>query len=365
MHPPLPLISATGTPRKCGITYGSVAAHAIAANTANYLARFAAVGIDVEQARGYGALFRDAAHRHAPRVAEMLDGVAEGARVDVDEIYALNGRTELMYSANPGAEPSECTAIAVLGQRTASGHTLLAQNWDWHPDQRPYALLLDTTDELGRRVLALTEAGMLAKAGLNDAGLGVCVNMLGSEHDRRDGGVPYHVLLRAALDAPHLGAALRAVCAVPRGASINLLMGQAFAEDTPGEAIDVEVAPGDVGFVHPSDGVITHANHFESALSAVDTLKYIGSSSFFRSARARRLLGDGLIGEDRIKAVLRDHGGFPQSICRHDEPDAAAADRTESLFALVLDLDERRMSIAHGPTCAGVEYRHIRMGESV
>jgi isopenicillin-N N-acyltransferase-like protein len=283
--------------------------------------------------------------------------------VDVDEIYALNGRTELIYSANPDAGPSECTAIAVLGERSATGHTLLAQNWDWHPDQRPYALLLDTTDERGRRVLALTEAGMLAKAGLNDAGLGVCVNMLGTVRDRRDGGAPYHVLLRAALDAPHLGAAIKAVCATPRGASINLLMGQAFtAEPTaPGEAIDLEVAPGDVGFVHPVDGVITHANHFESALAADDTLKYIGGSSFFRAARARRLLGDGLIDEDRIKAVLRDHGGFPQSICRHDEADVADIDRTESLFSLVLDLDERRMSIAAGPPCGGTEYYRIAL----
>src|SRR4051812_22664809 len=138
MVTPLPLISAIGTPRKCGTTYGSVAAGVIAANTANYMNRFAAVGIDAERVRDYGALFRAASHRHAPRVAEMLDGVAEGARVNVDEIYALNGRTELIYSANPDAGPSECTAIAVLGERSATGHTLLAQNWDWHPDQRPY-----------------------------------------------------------------------------------------------------------------------------------------------------------------------------------------------------------------------------------
>ncbi|GAA3449013.1 C45 family autoproteolytic acyltransferase/hydolase [Dactylosporangium matsuzakiense] len=368
MQLPLPLITTSGTPRKCGNTYGSLAASAIAANTANYMARFADAGIGAERVREYGALFRAASHRYAPRVAEMLDGVAEGARIDVDEIYALNGRTELIYSVDPGAtptrEPAECTAIAVLGERSATGHTLLAQNWDWHPDQRPYALLLDTTDDQGRRVLALTEAGMLAKAGLNNAGLGVGVNMLGTVRDRRDGGVPYHVLLRAALEAPHLGGAIKAVCATPRGASINLLMAQAYPDGTPGEAIDVEVGPDGVGFLHPVEGVITHANHFESSLAAGDTLQYIGGSSFFRAARARRLLGSGRIEEDRIKGVLRDHGGLPQSICRHDEPDAADADRTESLFSLVLDLDELRMSITDGPPCRAVEYHHIRLGES-
>jgi isopenicillin-N N-acyltransferase-like protein len=92
-------------------------------------------------------------------------------------------------------------------------------------------------------------------------------------------------------------------------------------------------------------------------------LKYIGGSSFFRAARARRLLGDGPIDEERIKAVLRDHGGFPQSICRHDEPDAADIDRTESLFSVVLDLDELRMSVAAGPPCGAVGYHHIRLDE--
>ncbi|WP_432833908.1 C45 family autoproteolytic acyltransferase/hydolase [Dactylosporangium sp. CA-092794] len=362
MDLPLPMISVSGTPRECGIAYGIAAADLIAANTANYMARFStSAGLDAERVHGYGALFRAASHRHAPRVAAMLDGVAEGSGVPVEEIYALNGRTELIYTA----EPHECTAIGVLGERSASGHTLLAQNWDWHPDQRPFALLLATTDELGRQVVALTEAGMLAKAGLNDAGLGVCVNMLGTRLDRPDGGAPYHVLLRAALEARHLAAAIKAVCATPRGASINLLVGQSFPGGTPGEAIDLEVAPGDVGFLHPVDGVLTHTNHFETALSAHDTLKAIGGSSFFRAARARRLLGAGPIGEDRVRAVLRDHGGHPQSICRHDEPGLAQADRSETLCSLVLDLDERRMSIAAGPPCTAGAYHDVWLGKTV
>jgi isopenicillin-N N-acyltransferase-like protein len=361
MNLPLPLVDVSGTPRECGVAYGAAAAELIAANTANYMARFAATaGIDGERARNYGALFRAASHRYAPRVAAMLDGVAEGSGVAADEIFALNGRTELIYSA----EPHECTAIGVLGERSASGHTVLAQNWDWHPDQRPYALLLATRDELGREVLALTEAGMLAKAGLNDAGLGVCVNMLGTDRDRRDGGVPYHVLLRAVLEARHLGAAAKAVCATPRGASINLLVGQAFAGGTPGELIDFEVAPGDVGLLHPVDGVLTHANHFEAAVAAADRLKSIGGSSFFRAARARRLLGAGPIDEARLRAVLGDHGGRPQSICRHDEDDVADEDRTESLYSLVLDLDERRMSIAAGPPCGVAEYHDVWLGKT-
>jgi isopenicillin-N N-acyltransferase-like protein len=363
MDLPLPLVAVEGTPGECGVAYGAAAADLIAANTANYMTRFAtAAGIDGPSARRYGAQFRTMSRQHTPRVADMLDGVAEGSGVPVDEIYALNARTELIYSSAP--EPSECTAIGVLDTRTVSGHTLLAQNWDWHPDQRPYALLLATRDERGSTVLALTEAGMLAKAGFNDAGLGVCVNMLGSDRDTREGGVPYHVLLRAVLEERVLGNAIRTACATPRSASINLLLGQAFGgekDNVPGEVLDIEVAPGEVGFLNPVDGVVTHANHFEAPLPLFDTLKNFGSASFFRSARSRRLLGTGPLDEKQLQAVLTDHGGYPQSICRHDIAAPSETDRTESLFAVLLDLDERRMSIAAGPPCQASTFHDIRL----
>jgi isopenicillin-N N-acyltransferase-like protein len=360
MNLPLPLIEASGAPRDCGVTYGAAARSMIVANTANYLERFATVGLDRPAVRRAGSLFRAAARQHAPRVADMLDGVAEGAGVPVEEIYALNGRTELLY----GNTSSECTSIGVLDSRTSSGHTLLAQNWDWHPAQRPYTLLLATRDERGSTVLTLTEAGMLAKAGLNDAGLGVCVNLLTSDRDGRPGGVPYHVLLRAVLEQRVLGSALRVASATPRSASINLLIGQAFAAGVPGEVIDLEVAPGDVGVLNPVDGLVTHANHFEALPTVHDTFRDFGGSSYFRSARARRLLGSGplaQVSEKELQAVLADHGGHPQSICRHDVDAPTEEERSASLYAVILDLDERRMSIAAGPPCQADTYHEVRL----
>jgi isopenicillin-N N-acyltransferase-like protein len=355
MSLPLPLVEVEGTPSECGVAYGVAARTLIAANTANYLERFAATGLDRPAVRRAGTLFRAASRQHAPRIAQMLDGVAEGAGVPVEEIYALNARTELLYGN------TECTSIGVLDARTASGHTILAQNWDWHPAQRPYTLLLATRDERGSTILTLTEAGMLAKTGFNDAGLGVCVNLLTSDRDGRPGGVPYHVLLRAVLEQRVLGSALRIACSTPRSASINMLLGQAFPAGVPGEIIDVEVAPGDVGVLNPVDGVITHANHFEALPTVHDTLRDFGSASFFRSARARRLLGSLPIADKDVQAVLADHGGYPQSICRHDADALTEEDRSESLYAVVLDLDERRMSIAAGPPCQADTYHEVRL----
>jgi len=55
--------------------------------------------------------------------------------------------------------------------------------------------------------------------------------------------VPYHVVLRAVLEADCLSLALRAVCRMPRSASVNLMLGQAWPKPGGGEVIDVELSP--------------------------------------------------------------------------------------------------------------------------
>src|SRR5690242_21150394 len=109
MDLPLPLVTVSGTPRECGVAYGKAAAQLISENTAAYLTRFSSqLGIDLETARRAGDGFRATTQQRLPRIAEMLDGIAEGAHVAVADIYALNARTELLYGASA---QTECTAI--------------------------------------------------------------------------------------------------------------------------------------------------------------------------------------------------------------------------------------------------------------
>jgi isopenicillin-N N-acyltransferase like protein len=340
---PLPVISVSGPPGERGAAYGAAAKDAISANNASYLRRFALrAGLSQAAVRAEGARYREVTRDWFPRIAAMLDGVADGSGVPAEEIYALNARTELLYGTNPAA--TECTALGIIGP----GATRIGQNWDWHPDQRPYTLLLATTDEHGFAIATLAEAGMLAKTGLNSAGLGVCVNMLGCDRDGRPGGVPYHVLVRAVLEASELAGALEAVCPCPRGASINLVIGQAYDGPGGGEIIDVELVPGDVGFLHPDPaGLLAHANHLETPLPVHDTLKDRGGSSFFRAARARRLLAAG----GSMAEILTDHAGFPHAICRHVDVRDPEDERSETIYSVLLDLDARRIGIATGPPC--------------
>jgi isopenicillin-N N-acyltransferase like protein len=359
-HSPLLVVDVSGDPAQLGSRYGAQAADLIRGNVDLYLKRFAAAGLDRDAVLAAGVGFRQTTIEHFPRLAAMLDATAAAAGVEPELIYSVNARSELLYASptcgSPGgAEAGECTSLGVLDSRSANGSTLLAQNWDWHPDHRPYTLLLITRDERGHRVAALTEAGMLAKAGLNSAGVGVCVNLIGTDRDGRPGGVPYHVLLRSVLEADSLSWATRNVIRAPRSASINLLIGQAY--DGGGELLDLELVPGDVGWLHPVDGVLTHANHIETALPVYDTIKDWGGSSLFRSARARRLLtapGAPISLKD-AREVLSDHHSAPVAICRHADERDSATDRSETIWTVLMDLDARSMELIPGPPCIATE----------
>lgn len=359
----LPLISVAGTPEDMGRAYGERARDRVVANLEVYRRRFHdQAGLDAAARNAAGQAFRAATLAHHPRIAAMLDGVAGGAGVAPAEVYALNARTELLYG-RPAPEQEGCTAIGVLGTGTADGHLLLGQNWDWHPDQRDAMLLLRTTDERGHSVLTLAEAGMLAKTGLNSAGVGHCLTMLATGGDGLTDppGVPYHVLARATLEADSLTWATRAACRSPRNASVNLLLGQAGdpAYGDPaagGELLDLELVPGDVGLLHPDGGMITHANHLEALPGVHDVQRDWGGSSLFRAARARRLLAEavaaGKTTHDDMVAVFRDHASFPHAICRHLDERDTPLERSQTVYSVLLDLDARRFGIADGPPCA-------------
>jgi isopenicillin-N N-acyltransferase-like protein len=355
----LPQVSVSGTPAECGAGYGAATRELTLANLAAYLRRFRdQAGLEAPAVRAAGEAFRVATLTHHPRIAAMLDGLAAGAGVPVPELYALNARTELLYG-HPDPAAEGCTAIGVLGTHTATGHLLLAQNWDWHPDQQAAILLLRTTDERGHTVLTLAEAGMLAKAGLNSAGVGQCLTMLACDRDglgaTRPAGVPYHVLARATLEADSLGWALRVACRSPRNASVSLLLGQAGDQPVDGELINLELVPGDAGWLHPADGLVTHANHLETGLPVHDIQADWGGSSLFRAARARRLLAEtvaaGKTTMDDLAAVLADHASFPHAICRHPDHRLPPLEHSQTACSVLIDLDQRRLGVAAGPPC--------------
>ena len=351
----IPFFAARGSAYECGQTIGRAMRPEIHSNLTDYGSIFLRMkGADSATVRAFALKLVPAIEAYSPMLVEEMRGLAQGSEVEFADIVALNARTEIMY----GLGSTECTSLGVLSEFTQAGHTMIGENWDWK------ALVAERTAVLGLeqpgnpKVVVFTEAGFVGKIGLNDAGIGVCANLLGSAHDKGQIGVPFHVILRSVLSAPNLHKAIQAVTLAQRGSSGNYLIGARG-----GEIIDIEATPEAFDVILPQDGIIAHSNHFLSPdLQRVDTHRAKSTLTFIRHERARRLIArdSGQIRAESFMRVFRDHFSFPSAICRHEDPAQPATERTLSGASIIMDLDDGEMLVAAGPPCEH-EYRRHRV----
>src|SRR6185369_17624928 len=93
--------------------------------------------VRVSRATAYGVVAKalQGAERYSPDMVEELRGMAEAAKVSLEDIMLLQVRNQLLPDADAG-----CTSLALAadGRRRASG--LVAQNWDNDPDLQPFTI---------------------------------------------------------------------------------------------------------------------------------------------------------------------------------------------------------------------------------
>jgi isopenicillin-N N-acyltransferase-like protein len=350
-----PLIELSGDPFGRGLAYGRAARDRIGVSVETYRRLFAHCGLGWEEVQALAARFARPIRGLDPALHEEIEGIASGCGRRTAEILALNCRTEILPPSFPepadgawlaavrrGADPGECTAIAVGPRRSATGGALLAQNWDWLGAQRD-ALVLVRARTARTRYLTLTEAGMLAKIGLNGEGLGVCLNILRSRDDGLAAGVPVHVLLRRLLECASVGEAEALVRRLRFGASSNIV-----CADAAGGAASFELSPAGVALVRAERGVLCHTNHFlDAALAATEAAPAEALSSVPRLDRARAIAASrARLGVEDVQALLRDESDGFLSICRRPDPRLPWHLRIESVASVVMELGRRVMHIA-------------------
>ena len=353
-----PVVRVAGPPVERGRQYGSGARAAILASIAGYEQTFAHyAGWDWPAVRRHASRFAGVIEAFSPSSFAEMRGIAEGAGVELADILALNTRSEIMFAARDRgsqglAPPDECTSFAVLGPRSQTGAALAGQNWDWLLHAGRTALILEVLRSDAPSFLTVVEAGLLAKVGVNEAGVGLCTNTLISDGDEGRIGVPYHVLLRAALDSESGEQAAATVSEVHRASSANYLI-----VDAGGFAADIESAPltsDSAQRLLPAGSVLTHANHFVCpGLTGTDmylrrkphSLSRLRNVSASIDAIGPRASIDGL------KLALADHSDRPASVCQHPDPGTHPAERTATLAGIVMEVDTGTIHVAAGRPC--------------
>ena len=359
-----PHIRVKGSPYERGRQYGQQAAAYIRQNIEVYQGLFAHyIGWDWAPATEHALIYEGIIGDCRPHFLDEIRGIAKGAGVAYEDILALNVRTEIRNAGIAQSAPKECTAFVVLPPRTKDRHTLIGQNWDWVLPVTETIVILEVESDNSPNFVTVVEAGLLAKVGMNAAGIGLTTNALNSDLEKGEGGIPYHVILRAILESENFSEAIGAVISHPRASAANYLVAHQA-----GESFNAETAPGNFSRAYidfPEADVYAHTNHYLSReIDFKDLGPWRGTDTLVRHQRMEKFLRTHpkTITVPDLQTALADHFNFPDAICCHPDFHKPKFEQFMSIASVIMDLDTNMMWLAEGNPCE-TAYRKIAYGE--
>ena len=360
-----PLIEAGGTPLERGRQIGRQAGDRIAVSVGIYERALARGNLTWPEVQVIAGRYLPRLESYEPRYVEEIRGIAEGAERPVEDIVALNARTELLYDKSLRTDPTPdgCTGAIALPDITADGHMLHGQNWDWIDECKESAVVIRHELEDGTRLLVFVEAGIVARAGFNSHGIAVTGNFLACPQLPADGAVPLPLMRRKIIESRTFAEALRHVLSTPRSFANNLMI-----SDAQGEAVDLETTPEEVFWEKPDGGLLVHANHFRTDAArarVVDTGLAISPSSIYRDSRVERRLrqGAGNVARGDLEDAFADTYGTPSAVLASPGADEEANVKQPSstVATVIMDTTAGIMWVAPAPYAGEIAFTEYRL----
>lgn len=319
--------------------------------------------------------FLSAAERWTSDLLEEVRGIAQGASVDFETMFAHQlgdeewwYRRERMFGlSSQGA--GECSALGVFGQEGSP--PLLAQTLDLPDYYDGHMVLLHISyPESDLESLVLTPVGIVASNGLNNHAIGVCVNTL-FQLDHAPYGLPVDFVVRGILAQLTLGDAAAFVRRVKHASGQNYVIGGSE------EILDFECSANRVSQFVPDAGAgrICHTNHplanddqrmYRESLRTLtpDVKQFVKKHQSNTEARLASLESriqdpSKPITVEAIKADLSSHDSLEHPICRHKDP----GEGFMTVAGLVMELAPSPvLHLALGPPCS-TAFKTFTFGE--
>lgn len=355
--PPFQHVKVAGSGKERGILIGENTRAKVESSLDTYQRLFALCDIPWTEAVSKAQVYLEHILKLSPVYLDELQGVAEGAGIDVDSLLALNCRTEILPSdflsrisalesgkstpheplVGQGEMINECTSFAVAG---SDQNYWLAQNWDWCGLQRQSMCVVENhCDKVAH--LTVTEAGMLAKIGINAYGMAITLNILRSNKDGVAEGIPVHFLLRALLDCEDVSHAVDLISGIRFSSSSNVMV-----LDADGHIVSFELSPHGVTRLMPEADQLCHTNHFlDKTLSEQDIGRPGNTSTISRLQRAQNAIHRQMSQADIID-VLSDQSDGPDAICRFADPELPDIAQIETVTAVIMNTAEKTLSVS-------------------
>ena len=339
-------ITVSGTPYERGKTYGKLCKDEIGVSIRCYKILFEGMkGISWEDARKISEQYLSLTRDFEPDYVEEMRGIAEGADVDLLDIAALNARTEIIYAYTAQTGASECTTMSLMAPATEGGRVIAAENWDHSKILRDCVVITHVYQEDKPNFVMVSEAGMIGGIGMNDCGIAVMLNALHATVPCK--GIPLRARMRAMLEAETLGDAY------VKGGQMPCSVANLIATHKDGLAIGFEMDSEIVEPLIPEDGVLVHTNHYIGPKMYLNHDVNHRGSSYIRLQRIKSLVKEchGKITIEDVKRMLRDHAGYPYSICDHENLKDEPMLRDATNFGVIMDLTDNCMYLAPGNPC--------------
>ena len=286
--------------------------------------------------------YREITRREMPNVVAELDGVAEGAGLDPELVFAASVE-ELVdrYSEARG----RCSDLAAIAPATPDGHIRIGHNNDLPAHNERDLVAIERRID-GEPTIFTIGLGPWLSVGFNSAGLSLTGNALAPNDDRV--GIPRLLQVRDIVAQPTLDGALRSALHPARASSYNNLLAH-----RDGGVVNVEGSGSDAELTSPGEeGTLAHTNHYvcERMLAYEGDLEYAQHSEV-RYRRALTWLADGHLTAARMREALSDHTGGADALCRHVNAGATS----QTVFWCIADVTEGRVTFGRGNPCNSTE----------
>lgn len=359
----LRLVEVAGEGRERGRAHGEALRPMVQEHLQRYLDAIAAeLGVDPRVYLGRfirETRFVPAIERWTPDLLDELHGIAEGAAVDFDLVFARALSDEEPWYRREWTLDSMatrgCSSLA-LGA-TDARPVIVAQNMDtpkwWDGTQ----VVVRVRDSSGFSALVFTVAGKISLCGVNEAGLAMCCNTVYQLDHSRDG-LPEDFVVRGFLSQRTWQDGLAFLTGVRHASGQNYTIG------APGHGpLNVECSSRGVAIeqLPPGGSSLVHTNHAlrnmdqaifrrdSAAMTPTQLRDWFGGTTHERmqALEAARCQREPATVAD-IREMLAMHDG---PVCRHGTVEGRRDQFTLGCLVMELHPGSPRLHVAPGPPC--------------
>ncbi len=267
--------------------------------------------------------------------ADEIAGIAEGAKLPLEELIVLNNYTDFRDIAVPD---QGCSVLYVNEK-----HPIAGQTWDMHSSAKNYVCCIQIeAEQPADQQVIFSLVGCVGLMGFNGLGNMVGVNNINTSGARP--GVIWPVLIRRLLNRDSFGLMREMLTSAP------VTSGHSYLLASPAEAEFWEVMPDLAEKISrialPERGHLIHTNHCLGKKAKLRELAGVQSSTtHVRYGLLEKKIDQVQSFTDAFE-LLNDHDNYPQSICSNYQ--TGAQDPSVTCGGALGDLSSGKITMWRG-----------------